>query len=283
VYQERSFKLQHLTTAQAEEIRIKSIKCLLPLADLVRFHACSDKAASAWLFAFFNDPDALDHTMSDSDVTYALRHRVGMPVAFGITKCGLCGCALTCDAVSATHPQWCTAMKRKETTQRHDGGVSLIRKQCLNASVPAKSEVAPDRQQARQRPDGLQQFSDCSTMSDNAVVHPATPTLLNTGNVARCLATLGTMAKSKTEKYAALALSEGRRFYALILDSYGRMHKEYKAFLCRIADAAAEAHLITQDEVPAYRRGLLVATSVALQRGNALMYVAFARRAVCRT
>lgn len=63
----------------------------------------------------------------------------------------------------------------------------------------------------------------------------------------------------------------------LAMDTYGRMHTDYHKFLDRIADSAVAFELVNVEERPAYRRQLLIETSVCLQRGNARIFTAFAR------
>jgi hypothetical protein len=267
----KGFKLQRLTTHQAEKIVIENHVASLDLHDQVRFASLSGYGASAYLTVYpdFNRPRSL---ISSDYFRYVYRLRFGLAPVDGLVLC-VCGASLE-GPFGKTHGFVCVKFRRCAITNRHNGLVRVIHSATEEAGVQASMEFAPPDQdfELRLRPDGISHFADHSRMTDVQVTDPNCPSVHSAQpvpSVKGCLAVLHSRAAAKVAKYKNLAAAEHCAFSPLLLDTYGRMHPELVRYLRRVQHAAMlnnVSHPVAPSKL--FRR-LVEDVSMALQRGNA--------------
>jgi hypothetical protein len=285
---EPSLRLQHELTRQAEQGLVRRFLDGLPLPDQVRIECMrghGGREARAWLLETGAD---LRNVLRDSEVRDALRFMLGLGEP-NVTHCGRCHTRVDGagdDGVPADpwHAHVCPKFRRREITLRHDALRNLVTRLCQDAAVLAFNELAPDGPNfpERLRPDGTQYFQHSMPVSDITVRHLAGPSNIQRGNVEACLKLLDEAARAKHTKYDGVAAQLGASMYALVLDSHGRLHREFRCFLRHVTSHAVAFGRCEPDQAPAYFRSLVtrISRSVAVRRTNARVHAAFAQSAV---
>jgi hypothetical protein len=232
-------------------------------AHATRLQACSAKSGNHWLTT---SPSCRAYFMSDLQMRFALRHRLGQPPAADVAgpHCRLCGDtqATTC------HFHACEQLRGGAVTHRHNDVLHT-----LGAIVrAARSHFHPEPQLAQEgkkgkhgvRPDAIvsgpaigRTMIDVSMVTSTCrsyvISHRTTDGIIN-GRVLH-----------KESMYKELAKAESCTFVAFLLDSYGTLAVGTRNFLRELADSQAcgphDADVFFTDAVRAI--------SFALQRGNA--------------
>lgn len=222
-------------------------------------------SAGAWLCAIPRRPSL---QLTDTHFAVACLLRIGARFNSG-RFCNSSGCrALLRPATCVDHFFSCNKSVPVHCTVRHHLLSHLTFTQCERSGVPSLLENQPDPV-IKLRPDGTHFFPHKTTLSDTTVRHPTASTYIQSAAKTPG-STLKKAVRSKNTHYSDLADSEGASFTALALETFGRMHADYRKFLRALAQTAADTQIITPSDIPTYVTTLVQEVSVCLQRGNAL-------------
>lgn len=240
-----------------------------PSPRLVRLESLACAEAGAWLLAL---PCAPHLTMRNSDVTMALRLRLGMPsVARNGSKCE-CGRHMDAQAEHALH---CTRTSSMMTA-RHDYIVKIWRRIIREAGGSTELEPmlrhvleymqvpVPEGMDAQARGDIMVTFLGQRRVLDVTVVHPNAPSY-RTAAAKTVGVTVRRPEAAKATKYKHFVKASGIGLTALGMETYGR----WGAGSIKLLGVLAAKVTANGRDVSAFVSRARIALSVALARGNA--------------
>ena len=218
--------------------------------------------------------------LSDMDMILAIRHRLGLYVAYDLSlahSCGLCGQASPSSSPSSL-PRWqhdhfhsCQVLRGGVVTTRHNRVLRLVGQLAREAHCYYWEEPrALDSQGGRKgrttigqsiRPDAIISTHDERFMIDVSVINPTSESY----SIGKPGAAARSREQQKTRKYKQLAELEQCKFVPFVLESYGTWGRSATKLLRVLSEQ------YSQDENLArvwYRRAI-VAVTFALQAGNA--------------
>lgn len=279
-----ALKLQRHLTHELQDIRYELHFQTLSKVDQIRLLTGSAPSSSAWLRTVprFDNPDLC---LPNVHALHAHRQRVGLGPAPQAVTCGFCKKSVADDPHHAHH---CVTMRRGATTRRHDMLNDLFARQCLRAGVPCIKEITANPyahgdvpQGPRKRPDANQHWGQGNdTFTDTTVVSPIAPSIVAKSSINVCVSQLKYRAKAKVKKYSEISKATGSPLIPLAIGIFGRLCKEFAVTLKRVAVAALHSELIEEAELAPYKQRLVQETSIVLQKGNSIMGLCYARRAV---
>jgi len=150
-------------------------------------------------------------------------------------------------------------------TVRHDNIVRILAK--FFRSVDAVVRIEP-RMVGFKRliPDLEIMFPDRSLLIDVAIAHPSSPSR----NSLTPLAAANSAETTKVGKYGALAAARATPFFPFILESFGAYGKQAREVLHILRTSATNA--VRPIIAPSFLNSVTNSLSVALQKGNSLVY-----------
>jgi hypothetical protein len=163
------------------------------------------------------------------------------------------------------HFHSCRKLKRTAMTVRHDTIVRTLAK--FFRSVDAVVRIEPRMVGFERRvPDLEIMFPDRSLLIDVAVAHPTAPSR----NSLTPLAAATSAETTKVGKYGALAKARATPFLPFVMESFGAYGKQAREVLHILRTSAANA--IRPLHAPSFLNSVTNSLSVALQKGNSLVY-----------
>ena len=240
-----------------------------------RLHSCACRAASIWLETL---PQQESLTLSNSDVSINLRHRLGLGQMPSNALAVECFCKRILSPSDTDHAMMCKSLSGAWTS-RHDTLVTEWRRTCHCAGVSTSIEpplrqlhnVAAGSAALRARPESrgdiLIALPNALTVADVSVIHPAAPTY-----VRAAAQTAGSAAanrdQSKRDRYQT-ADPTGYAFTPLSTESYGRLGQPAMELLSQLGTIAAAGGSVDRDVFVA---NALRRLSIALCRGTGVTY-----------
>ncbi|MEY3082615.1 MAG: hypothetical protein RJA94_2600, partial [Pseudomonadota bacterium] len=220
-------KLQRMLSLRVEGLQLEAFLASAECsdADRIRLASCRSKHACAWMFAH---PQGT--LLSDEQFAVAMRLRLGLqPLPFALpARCLLCN-----KDADPWHPLVCAAVRRRAVTTRHDRGMQLLG--CFARSCGVLMRFEPKDLGSRV-PDGELIFPRKVVLVDFSGVHSLAPSHLRTSR--RPGQAMERRACVKHMKYDADAKAVDGMFAALVVDSFGSLHKEFVSLIDEIEDTA---------------------------------------------
>ena len=254
--------------AKAEYNELILLPSTSPESTKVKQRLISSSAvlASSWLTVFPTTPEL---TLADEDFCLAIKHRLGLPCAEDLPP--KCRCETKDSKVKdallsdPAHFHSCRKLKRTAMTVRHDNIVRILAK--FFRSVDAVVRIEP-RMVGFKRliPDLEIMFPDRSLLIDVAIAHPSSPSR----NSLTPLAAANSAETTKVGKYGALAAARATPFFPFILESFGAYGKQAREVLHILRTSATNA--VRPIHAPSFLNSVTNSLSVALQKGNSLVY-----------
>ena len=246
--------------------------------DKTRAESASAKGAGIWLTQW---PSEYLYVLTDNDVLFALRHRLGLPPHEFFPKD--CPFIATCKKknIESDHCHNCRYLRGGVVTDRHNFVVDALGKLvreigCWWWQEPrvhdrrtGGSGAATSTYLKKARPDALCSGRTGYWMIDVSIINPTAPSYRG-GSKGRTTH----REKQKHGDYDAVAKTERAVLVPYVLESYGTVGKEARTFIRLLGKEAADSNDIEQHEDPKkiekqFVSRALRATSFALQRGNA--------------
>ena len=259
--------IQRLLTAEMENLLDDDFRSRASRADTARLKSARAPSSGAWIMAIPSEPLL---TLSPSAYSLATRHRLGLhPSDYMPSRCA-CGAD---PRLSHSHAHACPKIRRRAANVRH----GLI-EQCIEfcGSEAGCLILTEDHTRRSEWPDQRiffppdpAWFSTGLVLSDVSVACPTAPSHIPNaqvvvGNVADI------RARSKSDKYRAMAQELGAMVIPFTLETYGALGKSASDLLKRLVDAYS---LLPNAPLSPAAFSVLIRqrVSVALQKGNALV------------
>ena len=236
-----------------------------------RLRSAAGAVASAWLITTPGETTAL----GDTAFVVGGRHRLGLGVPTTVSP-PPCLCGAGC-AASPDHAMVCKGVA-KMTQMRHDIVASAVRRvvcrsSCSSSSEPSYRHLRASAQQGNatgmHRGDVLVVLPDGElSIMDIVVTHPAANSAVDSA----CSRTGAAAHKAEEGKKRAFRRHADAGQYAFVpfaVESFGCLGASAQSFLKRLGEVAASQGRIDKS---AFVRSAYREISVALQRGNGLMY-----------
>ena len=207
--------------------------------------------------------------MSDHNLVFALRHRLGLYPRQSLTAYAHMRCLL-CDGAMPQHDHFhsCRPLRGSIVTDRHNAMLKVLATLTREAHCNFWLEpriVAPGGRrrprQASRHPPRLHHVTRIHrSMLDVSVTNPTSPSYLRPGNERHCR----DVELLKVHKYRDLALADGCEFVPFVMESYGTWGQQAVHFLRELA----ASHSNDPEAAAAFYRRSVAACSFALQAGN---------------
>lgn len=238
---------------------------------LAHLHSISTPHAWSWKAVV---PSSDDLQLTDTEYRLAMRNNLGLDPGYAQPE----NCPNCSDQSSITDDPWhfltCTKEMKQCVTMRHDAVVNALYRAVLAVGGQAVRE--PTGFGRHLRPDMRIVLRGQHIITDVAVVHPITPSTVKRGKGK--LRVAKDMQQVKHRKYDQLAADQQAEFIPFVVETSGGMTPDAQRLLWIIAKAGEEQlGMWPKREVA---RQLTSAVAIAIQKGNAMTYLAGHSRAM---
>ena len=259
----------HLSSAYHQEQRDGVVRSLVPAHQAV-LQSGAGIYGGAWLSAL---PTSALTTMPNAAFITASRLRLTLPPESQhhrpLTRC-ICGVPLT-PSDANNHFLGCQQLKATGATMRHDRVVRALEAVARAGGASVHTEVPTGHGDRRY---DLLIIANGSTIAVDATVpHPQAPTYMQTGDALRSGAVATLAEHAKRSDYAREAHEAGFEFYPLAVESLGSWSKSGRQLALRIPSLTRSARRLCGRTGAQMRQWATQAISVAVQQGNAAVYM----------
>ena len=165
------------------------------------------------------------------------------------------------------HALSCMPQSGAAMTARHNLVVSIIARFCHHILIPVRTEPGGLCHDNSKRPDIQADLPDRTLLSDVTITHPTSKSWKKL-SVTRTIEAVGDRQEAeKEEKYNEMARAIDMEFNAIVLYTYGGLHRSALKYIDALAAALDPAIcLLSRDE---FKRSLKQHIAIAVQRGTA--------------